>query len=512
MHDTIAKDSFISALGDRVLALKVLEKGVVDLDAAYQHAVQLEAFSHLWNKDVEPAMSSTGGRIRAVAVKSDVENNSDDRLNVMVSMQKNMQDQMMKLQKNTEQQYRLLTARLNINERDGMNKNTVKFDSPVSTSNNVSTRSVTCFNCGAEGHIRPNCPSKFKNSKTLNSKKVSEQVLNESLLNVARVGKSHFVKVLFNGRAHRGLVDTGAERSMVPARFSVGIDIDVSDQKYLSAVNNTGVEVLGEILTNLIIGDLCLPSKFLVSEHVDEIILGNDWLMNNACIIDLSRNQLVVVGVPVVLMLQARQAVNDVCSDSDSKLFSHKGPEIHSGSDSENLAHSLRCIRQSSKFLNDRCYTLSSIFSKRKDNVEKKRQIEKEMEGKTQRVCKICGQIFMGRRPSRRLHNHVFMVHPEVRRSRKAVSEAASSSNSDPRSLGKETLFSSLLIENKKSDRRIIVGRKKNAGYVSEPAVGSVVVSDNSPFDPVGSDEVQSEPLVKHDLVQPRVCRLVESL
>ena len=39
MHDKIAKDSFISALGDRVLALKVLEKGVVDLDAAYQHAV-----------------------------------------------------------------------------------------------------------------------------------------------------------------------------------------------------------------------------------------------------------------------------------------------------------------------------------------------------------------------------------------------------------------------------------------------------------------------------------------
>ena len=208
MHDTIAKDSFISALGDRVLALKVLEKGVVDLDAAYQHAVQLEAFSHLWDKDVESARSSMGGKIRAAAaVKSDVENNSDDRLNVVVSMQKNMQDQMMKLQKNTEQQFRLFAARLNINERDGMNKNTVKFDSSVSTSNNVSTRSVTCFNCGAEGHIRPNCPSKFKNKRvqnnshpqknsgTPNSGKVSEQVLGESLPNVARVDQSYFVRM-----------------------------------------------------------------------------------------------------------------------------------------------------------------------------------------------------------------------------------------------------------------------------------------------------------------------------
>ena len=181
-----------------------------------------------------------------------------------------------------------------MNERDGMDKNTGKFDSSVSTSNNVITRSVTCFTCGEEGHIKPNCPSKLKNKRvqnnsrpqedsgTLNSEKVSEQVRDESLPNVARVGKSYFVRVLFNGRAHRGLVNTGAERSMVPARFSVGIDINVWDQEYLSAVNNTGVEVLGEILTNLMIGDLCLPSKFLVSGQVDEIILGNDWLINNA--------------------------------------------------------------------------------------------------------------------------------------------------------------------------------------------------------------------------------------
>ena len=199
-------------------------------------------------------------------------------------------------------------------------------------------------------------------------------------------------------------------------------------------------------------------------------------------------------------MLQARHAVNDVCSDSDAKLFSHKGPEIHSGSDSEDSARSGKCIRQSSRFMNNRCYTLSSIFSKRKDNVEKKRKIEKEMESKTRRVCEFCGRIFVGRRPGRRLHNHVFMDHPEVRRARKAaVSEATSSSNSGPRSLEKEALFSSPLIGSKKNNSRIIVERGQNAGYISEPAVGSVVVADNSPSDPVGSDEVQSEPLVRHD-------------
>ena len=514
MHDTIAKDSFISALGDRALALKVLEKGVVDLDTAYQHAVQLEVFSHLWDKDVEPARSSTGIKVRAAAVKPDVGNNSDDRLNVMISMQKNLQDQMMKLQKDTEQQIRLLTARLNINERDGMDKNTVKFDSPVSTSKNVSTRSVTCFNCGAEGHIRPNCPSKFKNKRvqknshpqknsgTPNSGKVSEQVLGESLPKVARVGQSYFVRMLFNGRAHRGLVDTGAEVSMAPARFISGIAMVASNRKYLSVANDTQIKVLGEVQTDVKVGNLCLSSKFLITDQIDEITIGSDWLKKHDCIIDLCKDQIVVDGVPIVLMLQARQAVNDsVCSGSDSKLFSHKGPEIHSRSESENLARLERCIRQPSKFKNNKCYTLSSIFSKRKDNVEKKKQIEKEMEGKTRRVCEICGQIFVGRRPSRRLHNHVCMAHPEVRRARKAaVSEVTSSSNSDPRSLEKETIFSSPLIESKKSDGRITVERGKNAGYVSEPAVGSVVVSDNSPFDPVGSDEVQSEPLVKHDL------------
>ena len=78
MHDTIAKDSFISALHDRGLALKVLEKGAIDLDAAYQRAVQLETFCHLWNKEVEPTVQNKDNKIRAVASKIE-EENSDDR-------------------------------------------------------------------------------------------------------------------------------------------------------------------------------------------------------------------------------------------------------------------------------------------------------------------------------------------------------------------------------------------------------------------------------------------------
>ena len=128
-------------------------------------------------------------------------------------MQKNLKDQMIKLQKDTEQ-IRLLTAQLNIISRDGIDKNTVKSDSLVSASNSGVTRNVTCFTCGEEGHIRPNCPSKFKNkrvpnnsrprkkSRTPNSGKVSEQVPSKNSSNVAGVGRSYFVRILFNGRAH----------------------------------------------------------------------------------------------------------------------------------------------------------------------------------------------------------------------------------------------------------------------------------------------------------------------
>ena len=102
MHDTIAKDSFISALHDRGLALKVLKKDATDLDAAYQHAVQLETYYHLWNKEVEPTVQNKGSKVRDVA--SEIEEEiGDDRWNAIVSMQKNLQDQMIKLRKDTEQ-------------------------------------------------------------------------------------------------------------------------------------------------------------------------------------------------------------------------------------------------------------------------------------------------------------------------------------------------------------------------------------------------------------------------
>ena len=92
---------------------------------------------------------------------------------------------------------------------------------------------------------------------------------------------------------------------MAPARFTSGIAMVASKREYLSAANDTQIKVLGEIQTDVMIGNLCLFSKFLVSDQIDEIIIGSDWLKKHNCIIDLCKSQIVVGGIPIMLITQA---------------------------------------------------------------------------------------------------------------------------------------------------------------------------------------------------------------
>ena len=101
----------------------------------------------------------------------------------------------------------------------------------------------------------------------------------------------------------------------------LGIAMDTSEREYLSAANDTEIKVLGEIQTDVMIDNLCLSSKFLVSEQIDEIILGSDWLEEHNCVIDLRKSQIVVGGVPIMLVTQAfRGDVRRVIASGDVEV------------------------------------------------------------------------------------------------------------------------------------------------------------------------------------------------
>jgi len=102
-------------------------------------------------------------------------------------------------------------------------------------------------------------------------------------------------------RAHIGrkeaicLVDTGSKKCVLPKRL-VDESIVVPAGSRLFAANGTTINVAGEITLDVHVGDLTIPTRFVVSSNVTEPMLGVNWLRWNRIIWDFAKDLLLVNG------------------------------------------------------------------------------------------------------------------------------------------------------------------------------------------------------------------------
>jgi len=76
-----------------------------------------------------------------------------------------------------------------------------------------------------------------------------------------------------NGRHQRCLLDSGADLSLIPTQAVSPSQISPSEQK-LRAVNDTVIQMEGEVRVPIKLRDRHILSTLLVSPNVDEVILG----------------------------------------------------------------------------------------------------------------------------------------------------------------------------------------------------------------------------------------------
>jgi hypothetical protein len=65
----------------------------------------------------------------------------------------------------------------------------------------------------------------------------------------------------------------------------------------LYAANSTTVPILGSAVVAIQIAGMMTEYEFLVSDAVEEIILGADWLIHNMCFWDFEASTLQVRGI-----------------------------------------------------------------------------------------------------------------------------------------------------------------------------------------------------------------------
>jgi len=64
----------------------------------------------------------------------------------------------------------------------------------------------------------------------------------------------------------------------------------------LFAANGTVINVLGEVMMNIQIGDLVLPTRFVVSDNITEPMLGIEWLRCNQMTWNFAKDILIISG------------------------------------------------------------------------------------------------------------------------------------------------------------------------------------------------------------------------
>ena len=99
---------------------------------------------------------------------------------------------------------------------------------------------------------------------------------------VRNAGKTLYIELKIGNKRCKAVLDTGSEVTLIPTHQAVMREVQRSDRK-LRAANGTEINLKGEWKTVVGVGPLTLPMEFLVSDQIEKILVGIDWLSKHRC-------------------------------------------------------------------------------------------------------------------------------------------------------------------------------------------------------------------------------------
>jgi hypothetical protein len=352
LAEHIARDSFLSALDDSELELRIREHDPVDLDAAVKMALRFEVF-----RGVMEASSSGRHRVTRHVVRDSPESDpsekietrvldlerqlnelkrqpqtrSDDdsqpaskgdadRVQISGKRNRNVQksskgqdgdraegvqvDSSGPLQKKDEQIAQLMAEMDVLNREVGRLKclEQQRNDAALATataSQLINPNAVTapgapvrqtggCWKCGMVGHFSRNCPMKWQ---------YSQRPAAGSSTAFQCSGAKKATRDLQSGATYLRVLIAGQERDCLLDTGSETSLLPASmvdpgfitrTSHTLRAANGTTIPVLGEATVPLHVGHSSTTVTALVSDHIAEVMLGVDWLEENRIVWDFN--------------------------------------------------------------------------------------------------------------------------------------------------------------------------------------------------------------------------------
>jgi len=150
---------------------------------------------------------------------------------------------------------------------------------------------MRCYSCQGYGHMARNCPKAVKKEEDPTPAENVRVVRGPE----TRQMREHpvYLNAYLGKRRVSFLVDTGCERSVTPKRLVADSRIEQAECR-LFAANGTVINVLGETTMDIKIGDLVIPTRFVVSDNITEPMLGVEWLRCNQMTWDFAQDILII--------------------------------------------------------------------------------------------------------------------------------------------------------------------------------------------------------------------------
>ena len=184
---------------------------------------------------------------------------------------------------------------------------------------------TVCFRCDQPGHFARDCTQ---------GNEASRRDDEDDSKMVGAIGTPEgkipaYLELWNNGTRWDCLLDTGCERSIVPARLVPKRWIGRTNDQVLAA-NGTRIGVLGEAMIVFWLGHKKLPARVLVSNHVSEPMLGIDWLKANGLSWNFTQDAVTIGGEQFpVRARSARQACKRVVVMRDTVIPPHSEANIN---------------------------------------------------------------------------------------------------------------------------------------------------------------------------------------
>ena len=343
LNEIFARDSFISALGDRELEMRIRDRDPMDLDAAFKIAVRTEAYMRprelegdLRREEGERIHRDSGRRTRHIREEDKTETKRNEmeirELREQLQYYRSRQDD---LCKELDQVKIMAEGRIAnqkelppgavgqlITEPDKRPGVYVKGENrkskPIADS--------TCYRCRGKGHYARSCPTivntsesqvdgvaqatRAEKSMTPKAGRTENEtsIRKVTKLSAEYLDKAAYLRVSINGEEVDSLLDTGSETCLFPVRLVKEDQIKPVDQR-LFAANGTVIGVLGTARVILQIGDGKYTVDGFVSSQITEVILGLNFLRLHKAVWNFSRATVTLNGQSFELLSRSAAGV-----------------------------------------------------------------------------------------------------------------------------------------------------------------------------------------------------------